>query len=306
MLDGAAMRSRWAICRPCGLVMQNPRLSAELSERLYSEHAYHSYSDGRLAETLAYALRRPEPLMRYIEATAPESGEPGVVIDVGCGLGGALLSYKLRGWEAHGVEPDPSLAAVATGLGLNVRTEFFSATSFASGGTDLVYTCHAFEHFVDPLAVARSAHSTLKQDGLLFVCVPTFRKARVSGRQWMNVAHTFIFTDRTLGNLLFRAGFERVAHRYHAAEGELWFLARKGSLPTPEAPLPYPEDWRRVARELAIWMPARSAAWWAPQRLARNAHHLATLVLDPAEFGRKVVARIRGGRPRRLSRKGAE
>jgi SAM-dependent methyltransferase len=286
--------------------MQNPRLSAELSERLYSEHAYHSYSDGRLSETLAYALRRPEPLMRYIEAAAPVSRNPGVVIDVGCGLGGALLGYKLRGWDAHGIEPDPSLAGVATGLGLDVRTEFFSADSFDSEYADLVYTCHSFEHFVDPLAVARSAHSTLKQDGLLFVCVPTFRKARLSGRQWMNVAHTFMFTDRTLGNLLFRAGFERVAHRYHAAEGELWFLARKGSLPAAAGPLPDPEDWRRVSRELAIWMPARTAAWWAPQRLARNAHHLGTLALDPAEFGRKVLVRIAGRRSGRLSRKGAE
>jgi SAM-dependent methyltransferase len=289
---GQGARSTWAICRGCGLVLQNPRLTVEQTQELYSAHAYHSYSDGHLAQTLAYALRRPEPLIDYLERVAG-LGNSGTVIDVGCGLGGALVCFRLKGWDAHGVEPDPELARVAQELGNDVRVEFFDEDSFPAESADLVYTCHAFEHFLDPLAIARAAHATLRADGLLFVCVPTFKQARVPARAWMNSSHTFLFTHRTLGNLLFRGGFELVAHHYHSPEGELWCVARKGRQVVPAtAALPYPEDWRAVSRELAVTAQARAGLWWGPRTVARNAHHLATLALDPAEFGRKAFRRI--------------
>lgn len=302
---GRAARSLWSVCRTCGLVLQNPRLSAEQSEELYSAHAYHAYSDGRLAETIAYALRRPEPLIAYLERVA-DLGDEGTMVDVGCGLGGALICFKLRGWDAHGVEPDPELARVAQELGADVRTEFFDESSFAPASVDLVYTCHSFEHFVDPAAIARAAHTALRDDGLLFVCVPTFRRARVHARAWMNAAHTFLFTHRSLGNLLFKAGFDVLAHRYHAAEGELWLVARKVGTPPADAPLPFAEEWRAVARELSVIAQARAGLWWLPRRVARNAHHLATLALDPADFGRKALRRVGRGDKRELDGRGSE
>jgi hypothetical protein len=184
--------------------------------------------------------------------------------------------------------------------------EFFDEDSFPAESADLVYTCHAFEHFLDPLAIARAAHTALRADGLLFVCVPTFRQARVPARAWMNSSHTFLFTHRTLGNLLSKAGFKLVAHRYHSPEGELWLVARKGQVAPAAAPLPHPEDWRAVSRELAVTAQARAGLWWGPRRVARNAHHLATLALDPAEFGRKAFRRI-GQRERRApAGKGSE
>jgi SAM-dependent methyltransferase len=142
-------------------VLQNPRLTVEQTEELYSAHAYHSYSDGRLPETIAYALRRPEPLIDYLERVVG-LGDEGTMVDVGCGLGGALICFKLKGWEAHGVEPDPELAGDAQSLAVDVRVEFFDDSSFPPESVDLVYTCHAFEHFLDPLAVARSARVALR------------------------------------------------------------------------------------------------------------------------------------------------
>jgi SAM-dependent methyltransferase len=299
LLDGAA--SSWAICKGCGLVLQSPRPTAAELQELYSSHAYHAHNDASAAETLAYALRRPLPLLDYV---APYLREQPVVLDVGCGLGGGVLACRLRGWEAHGVEPDPALAQVAQGLGLDVEDAFFTADSFPGLVADLVYTCHAFEHFVDPLEIARAARAKVADDGHIFVCVPTFRGARTWAREWMNVAHTFLFTDKTLGNLLFRAGFETVAHRYNAAEGELWLLARAAQVPPADAPLPYTEPWRSVQRELSLVVPARAAAWWVPRRLARNAHHLPTLALDPQEFAQGVRRRL--ARRRRIDQPSSE
>lgn len=294
----AGGRSLWAICKGCGLVLQNPRPTDDVLAQLYSRHEYHAHNDPLIDETLEYALRRPRPLMRYLEGFI---GQPGKVIDIGCGLGGAVLAFKLRGWEAHGVEPDPKLARIAQELGLDVRAEFFDESSFTDVAPNLIYTCHAFEHFTAPLDVARAARARLSDGGLLFVCVPTFRHARTWAREWLNASHTFIFTDRTLGNLLFRAGFEQLAYRYHSAEGELWLVASTAETPPAGAALPFHEDWRSVRRELALTVPARSASWWVQRRLARNAHHLGDLLLDPSEFGRgfsRMIARRRVRRTR--------
>jgi hypothetical protein len=125
----------------------------------------------------------------------------------------------------------------------------------------------------------------------------------------MNASHTFLFTRETLGNLLFRAGFEVVHDRYHAAEGELWLVARKTHVPAADARLPYSEDCRAVGRELSLTAQARAGVWWVPRQVARNAQHLATLALDPAEFGRKAFRRFgrhRGRERRALAGKGSE
>lgn len=288
-------RSRWAICQGCGLVLQNPRPSADDLEQLYRRHEYHQRGGADITAALAYGVRRPEPLIKYIdEHYAPSSDAPSV-LDVGCGLGGALISYRLRGWDVHGVEPDPYFAEVAQGLGVPVEQRFFDGRSFRDLRVDLVFTCHAFEHFLYPLDIAASAREKLKPDGRLFICVPTYRKPRTWAREWMNVSHTFIFTHATLGNLLFRAGFDVTDYRYHSSASELWLLARPAEKAAPAAPLPYREDWRAVKRELEVTVPLRAATWALPRVAARNVQYVPQLLLDPQEF--------RKGFGRRLSRR---
>jgi len=295
---GGESRSRWAVCKGCGLVLQNPRPADEDVERLYSRHEYHQGGGADITAALAYAVRRPEPLIAYVDEhfAVEDAGRHPSVLDVGCGLGGALISYRLRGWEVHGVEPDPYFARVAQDLNVPVEQRFFDAQSFDDLKVDLVFTCHAFEHFLEPLDIAESARAKLRPDGRLFVCVPTYRKPRTWAREWMNVSHTFLFTHATLGNLLFKAGFEVTDYRYHSRESELWLLARPADKPAPGAPLPFPEEWHTIKRELEITVPLRAATWALPRIAARNSQHLPQLLLDPREFGKgfgRRIARLR-------------
>jgi SAM-dependent methyltransferase len=279
--------STWAICRTCTLVMQNPRPSAEGLAELYSASTYHGESLADSAAALSYAAIRPRPFLPYLAELLPREllQRERRVLDVGCGFGGAMLVFEMEGWDAIGIQPDPRLAEIGRRFGLDIRTGFF--------GDD---ECHSFEHFLDPMRVALAARKVLHDPGYLFVAVPTFRRSRVPGREWMNASHTFMFTAETLGNLLRRAGFAVVDSRYQAADGELWLLATTNDHASEAGSLPYRDSLRRVERELDLTMRLRGAAWAVPRVVARQAQYLPSLMLDPAGFlsgVRRRVARVR-------------
>lgn len=237
-IAGAPARSRWVVCRDCGLVFQNPRPDASEISALYSGSGYRDWSEVP-ERFLEYSRRRARPALQWLE-TLPEyraiSGRVAA-LDVGCGAGGSVRELAERGFEAYGVEPDPMLArAGSERFGVTIAAEFVNDGLFPGVEFGLVFSIHTFEHLLDPLDVVRSAHGLLTRDGstegLLFVSVPTYARATHPAWEWMNTSHTYLFTARSLGNLLRRAGF-RVLHSfypeptYHSCSepSELWVLA---------------------------------------------------------------------------------
>jgi SAM-dependent methyltransferase len=210
--------------------------------------------------------------------------QAGRALDIGCGVGGAMVDLRGRGWEVIGVEPDPALARVArTRFGLDVRGEFFDSTTFPDGEAfDLVYSCHVWEHLAAPRETCVAAHELLAtKRGHLLIVVPTFRRARTLAWSCFTAPHTYMFTEVSLGNLLEASGFDVVVHRYAAGgDTELWLLARARPAPAVSGH----EATRRespgaVQREL-VTVPLR-APLGLPGRLGA---HVRTLMADPSEF----------------------
>jgi SAM-dependent methyltransferase len=282
-------RSHWVVCQTCGLVYQSPRPNAAAVDALYLGGGYHADRGGIPEHYVAYSLRRSVPALTW--GLDQLGVAPGRALDIGCGIGGALVHLRERGWDVAGVEPDPELSAVARDrFGLDARTGFFDDTTFpASDSFDLAYSCHVWEHLADPVALAAAARRVLApRNGHLFIVVPTFRQARTLAWACFTTPHTYMFTHVTLGNVLRKAGFEVITHRYAAdADSELWLIAR--ALPSPAgtaAPLPDPAE--RVQRELAT-VPLR-APLGLPGRLAKHAR---TLTSDPGDFAVRAGRHVR-------------
>ncbi len=245
-VPGAPARSRWVVCRDCGLVFQNPRPDAAEVADLYSGSGYRDW--GEVPEHfLEYSRRRARPALEWLEGL-PEyravAGR-GAALDVGCGVGGSVKELAERGWQAYGVEPDPMLGrAGSERFGVPIATDFVNDALFPGVDFDLVFSIHTFEHLLDPLDVVRCARALLTRSGsgggLIFVSVPTYAHATHGAWAWMNTSHTYLFTARSLGNLLARGGF-RVLHAfypgptYHACSepSEVWVLATPTSDPSP-------------------------------------------------------------------------
>jgi SAM-dependent methyltransferase len=297
-------RSRWVVCSQCGLVFQSPRPDSEAVTRLYAEGNYHANRGGVPEHYIRYSLRRSQAALAWAlslpvweeRRTSDRSiGETGRALDIGCGIGGALVTLRDRGWAVAGVEPDPVLAAVGRErFGLDIRPGFFERSTFPDEAFDLAYSCHVWEHLADPEAVARAAHGVLRSTrGCLVIVVPTFRRARTLAWACFTAPHTYMFTEVSLGNVLRRAGFDVVGSRFASAAGdsELWLVARARD-DEPATATYDSEDLGAVQREL-LTVPLR-APLGLPTRVAR---HVRTLTGDPADFvrrlGRWVRARAR-------------
>jgi SAM-dependent methyltransferase len=293
-------RSHWVVCDECGLVFQNPRPDADAVGLLYEGGSYHENRGGTPEHYVQYSLRRSRAAIAWGLEAGGLDPHAGKALDIGCGIGGALVELRRRGWDVVGIEPDEELGEVGRSrFDLEVRTGFFGADTIESGDEfDLAYSCHVWEHLADPLTVTRDAHRVLAaREGHLLIVVPTFRQARTLAWSCFTAPHMYMFTDVSLGNVLRQAGFDVVASRYAAAaDSELWILAKARSAePEPEHASVDVEDPAAVQRELMA-VPLRIALG-VPGRLAT---HVRTLTDDPADFARRLQrwTRARLGRAR--------
>ncbi len=246
-------KSTWVICKGCGLVFQCPRITAADEERLYAGDGYYGIEETLTERYIANRLEKPRRVLGWLEETGAFTGVASPrMFEVGCGIGGALAVFRDAGWEAAGVEPDKRMAEFGSArFGVTITPGFFSEGMFASGTFDLVYTNHAYEHFRDPAVITRAVASVLRPGGYLFVAVPTYRCAGgVLAWQWMNAAHTYLYTHVSLGNLVGGFGFETIAWRYPSEGTEVWFLARK--MERAHTMALQRESWREVRRALLI------------------------------------------------------
>lgn len=93
---------------------------------------------------------------------------PHQVVDVGCGTGRASRLLMARGCDVIGVEPDPSMAAIARSHGVSVEAGTFEEWDPRQRLFDLVMSGQAW-HWVQPDAGAAKAASVLRQGGHLAV-----------------------------------------------------------------------------------------------------------------------------------------
>jgi len=93
---------------------------------------------------------------------------PHRVLDVGCGTGKASRLFLERGCDVLGVEPDPSMAAVARTHGVTVEEATFESWESRGRVFDMVVSGQAW-HWVDPVRGVLKAGSLLHPGGHLGV-----------------------------------------------------------------------------------------------------------------------------------------
>lgn len=281
-------RSAWVVCRACGLVYQSPRPGPEAVARLYSGGDYHTTRGGVPEHYIAYSVRRSVRALQWAFQHDGVTRGGRLALDIGCGVGGALVEMRRHGFDVVGVEPDPQLAEVGRQrFGLDIRNGFLEPATFAAGEAfDFAYSCHVWEHLADPLETTRLVARLLApRQGYFAIVVPTFRAARTLAWSCFTAPHTYMFTHVSLGNVLRAAGCDVVDHVYRSdADSELWLLARARPERSPSAEAAVErESLSSVQRELAL-VPLR-APLGVPGRLGR---HVRTFVADPRDFAGRL------------------
>lgn len=257
----ATRRSSWQACGMCGFAHQNPRPSTESLQAFYAQGRYHEADPPPAKEAyLEFAGWYYEEKVAYALASSGRSR--GRVLEIGCGLGGALHQFRERGWTVLGVEPDAAQARYASDvLGLEgIRACALDESFRPDGKVDLVFSNHAFEHVVDLAALMRALTPLLAPGAHVFTAVPTYysNRSRLS-KYWMNSAHYSLFTHHSLDQLFARHGLEEVTHTYRGWRKEiddLWHVARFTGVPSDARA--HFEDPRAVQRYVNVVNPLRS------------------------------------------------
>lgn len=101
------------------------------------------------------------------------NGDNKKYLDIGCGVGWALMVAKEYGFEACGVEPEVKAVKFARSeLRLNVVNSYFSSDLFEHESFDLIVMDQVLEHLSNPLNFLVDAFKLLKPGGIFFLGVP--------------------------------------------------------------------------------------------------------------------------------------
>ena len=138
-------------------------MSEHPSEHIHEDRA-RALSFGGVAAL--YDRARPSYPSELIDALVDLS--PRRALDVGCGTGKAARLLVERGCDVLGVEPDPSMAAIARSHGITVEDATFENWDARGRVFDLIVSGQAW-HWVDPVEGVAKAGSLLRPGGHLGV-----------------------------------------------------------------------------------------------------------------------------------------
>ncbi|TAJ07415.1 MAG: DUF115 domain-containing protein [Nitrospirae bacterium] len=222
----------YVVCRRCGFVYTNPMLDEQELTTLYGDKLRpHAPDPAYLKANRKVYLARYQWVAK--ELGLPQDGQPAPsLLEVGCAAGVALSVFREYGWQVCGIEPADTFASHAReSFGLDVQTGFYGPGSYEGRTFDLIMFSQVLEHVPDPDALLRQARINLKDDGHVFIGVPTLmRPLRPVHPQTLQAVHLWIFSLPTLRLLLERNGLTPVAQTYD--HKGLLVLAKKAEVRT--------------------------------------------------------------------------
>jgi hypothetical protein len=219
-------------CRQCGHVYANPRWSGDEILEAYTAVTDQTYVQERAGRELTFQkhlramekrvgqARRPFPARRRrVHWRVCRYGVPGWLAGVRC---------RAVGWAA----------SVAQRQGLNVIHGTQDAPELVGQQFDVVTMWDVIEHVADPSGEIGKAYGLLKPGGWVVIHTMDISSliARLMGARWpwLMDMHIHYFSQKTLGKMLQKNGFEVI---WSGAEGRYlrlnYFVSRVTALNRP-------------------------------------------------------------------------
>jgi len=226
----------WLKCHHCGSAILSPFPRVEeipsFYPPVYTFGLKQDQSDGKLKQLIAklefQAFYRPqyESQAKRILRTTHVPRQGGRLLDVGCGRGLRLLTFRRLGMDVHGMDliPEPveyvknelKVPAVCTDMA-GLRTAF-DPESF-----DLLTAFQVIEHVPDVGVMIESCHKLLKPDGWMVITTPMVdsMQSRMFGARWAAATeaprHLSLPTKKGVRVALEAWGFSDVIASYDSA-----------------------------------------------------------------------------------------
>jgi 2-polyprenyl-3-methyl-5-hydroxy-6-metoxy-1,4-benzoquinol methylase len=207
-------------CAACDLVYVTPTFDEAHYKRVYASAEYqeivrdlgirsHEYRVER------FGRERVALMAGHLTAERPR------YLDIGCSTGFVVEAARNAGWEAVGIDLNPSAIDFGAARGLDLRPVALEDADFAPASFDAVSLFDVVEHLLDPVRTLRASTRLLRPGGIVFLYVPNYDSASrlLMGKDahfiWPT-HHLNYYTPATLRDLMTREG---LATEYLATEG---------------------------------------------------------------------------------------
>lgn len=214
----------FVICKNCGLVYQNPRLSSEDFKEYYeSSFRDSNLGEDKLNEYINSRIKVGTDILNLIsdlffsrEVNVSKQELFGnkifSVLDVGCGVGGILAPFRDAGFTCKGIDA-PSFYTQVGRMRFKIDIEEVFISEFNTKEKfDIIILNHSLEHVLDPIKDLAKIHSLLKDDGLLYIELPDVERPYnwTTLQFFFMLGHVFYYSPLTLEILMNKTGFNRV------------------------------------------------------------------------------------------------
>ena len=214
-VDRYGLPLSFVLCTTCGTVRIDPYLDSSSLEDFYTRSYQEMY--GRATNVESYFLRQRSYGQKVL-AVAQHSLKPGSwIIEVGCGVGGALGVFQSNGYQVAGC--DYSAELIAAGRERGIRNIYHGSlkdlqTKLDGAKADLIYLHHVFEHVNHPIAFLEECRNHLAPGGKVIIIVPD-----VSGIEscacpagdllvFLHIAHKYNFSFEGVRRLARQGGYQ--------------------------------------------------------------------------------------------------
>ncbi len=214
--DRYGLRVSTVICKECGLVQTNPRMTQKSYNDFYDSNYRGLYSGHKSVseEFFNNQIARGKSIINYIEKKTGEVLENKFVLEIGSGAGGILKPFKDKNNQVLGLDLGSEYIKFGQNKGITLKIGTLRELDKIKKKPDLVIYSHVLEHILNPYEELKILKRNLKRNSLVYIEVPGIKNLTKSYDQdflrYLQNAHVYHFSLMTLGNLAKRTGYDLI------------------------------------------------------------------------------------------------
>lgn len=165
-------------CSACDLVYVNPTFDESHYQQVYASAAYQNIVRDLGISSHEYRVERfGRERVDLMSAHLRQLDRPPRYLDIGCSTGFVVEAARSQGWDAVGIDLNPSAVDYGRSRGLDLRESSLEDAGFEAGSFDAVSLFDVIEHLFDPVRTLKASVKLLAPGGILFVYVPNYDSA---------------------------------------------------------------------------------------------------------------------------------
>lgn len=200
---------KYSRCLNCGLIFQNPIISEEEINNIYTENYFEYEIENQKNFFNLMLLGLKDIDFENIKETFPNKR----MLDIGCATGMLLNHLKNEGFDTYGVEICKESAEYAKkNYSLNIYQKHLKECNFKENYFGVIHFSHLIEHVPNPNEFLKEVYKILSPNGYIILTTPNadglFAKKYKENWRAVMPQHLWLFRKNTLINFLKDIGFK--------------------------------------------------------------------------------------------------